>query len=403
VQSNQNYYLFLVLIILMSSVSIFATDTYLPALPDMALHFNATQTEIQFSFTIFLLGLAGSQLIAGVLSDRFGRKKVVISGFVLFTLSSILCAYANTLPQFIAFRLLQAIGGGVGSVTSRALIADRYDRQEAVKIFSTVFPIVGASSAVAPLIGGYLTYFFGWQSNFWMIAGFGIIILISVFFSLKNEASRQHTNPLSESRMQGYLDVLGNIEFLGYVFVICAGFCVFRSYAVESPFVFGYQGYTAEDMGHFYLVISIAYIAGNLVAKKLINKMSVESLLGLGFLFVVFGGIFLVTSLLIFTNNSFAIIIPMTIVIFGNGLLYPVASGAAMTSVRAAHYGTASGLIGAIQCVLGACCSHWVGDLCQGNALSLAFFIGMLIVAGFVSYLLLIVYKTKSDTLTEDL
>ena len=230
----------------MSSVSIFATDTYLPALPDMALHFNCTQTEIQLSFTVFLLGLAGSQLIVGALSDRFGRKKIVISGFVLFTLSSILCANAHTLSQFIIFRLLQAIGGGVGSVTSRALVVDRYNRQESVKIFSTIFPIVGSSAAIAPFIGGYLTTFFGWRSNFFMIAIFGLIILFCVFLCLKNKVPSVSTKHPPTSKKQGYSDVLGNLEFLGYALIIAAGFCVFRSYSVETPFVFSRQGYAPE-------------------------------------------------------------------------------------------------------------------------------------------------------------
>jgi DHA1 family bicyclomycin/chloramphenicol resistance-like MFS transporter len=388
----------------MSSVSIFATDTYLPALPEMAVHFNATQTEIQLSFTVFLLGLAGSQLIAGALSDRFGRKKIVVSGFILFTLSSILCANSNTLSQFIAFRLLQAIGGGVGSVTSRALVVDRYDRQEAVKIFSTVFPIVGCSSAIAPLIGGYLTYFFGWQSNFYMIAIFGLVILLCVFLCLKNKAPGVLVNRLSASKTQGYRDVLGNLEFWGYALIIAAGFCVFRSYSVESPFVFNSQGYAAEKMGQFYIVVALAYIAGNLFAKKLINKSPVAYVLRMGFSFFMLGGFCMVGSLLIFDNNPFGIIIPMAIVTFGNGLLFPVASAAAMTSVQSNHYGIASGLLGAIQCVLAAFCSNWVGELCQGRAISLSLFIGMLILVGFLSYLLLVVYNAKSDaTLTEDI
>lgn len=403
-QSKQNHYLFLLLITLLSSVSIFATDTYLPALPSMAIHFNVAQTDIQLSFTVFLLGLASSQLIAGVLSDQFGRKKVVISGFILFTLSSILCARSNTLSQFITFRLLQAIGGGVGSVTSRALVADRYDRQEAVKIFSTVFPIVGVSSAIAPLIGGYLTCFLGWQSNFYMIAIFGIVILLCVFLCLKNKVPSVSVNYPATSKAQGYKDVLSNLEFWGYALIIAVGFCVFRSYSVESPFVFNSQGYAAEKVGQFYIVVALAYITGNLFAKKLINTSTVAYVLRMGFSFFIFGGFCMVGSLLIFDNNPFAMIIPMAIITFGNGLLFPVASAAAMTSVQANHYGIASGLLGAIQCVLAAFCSNWVGELCQGCAISLSLFIGTLILVGFLSYLLLVVYNAKSDaTLTEDI
>jgi DHA1 family bicyclomycin/chloramphenicol resistance-like MFS transporter len=403
VQPKQNYYLFLILVTLMSSVSIFATDTYLPALPDMALHFNCTQTEIQLSFTVFLLGLASSQLIAGALSDRFGRKKIVISGFILFTVSSVLCANSDTLPQFITFRLLQAIGGGVGSVTSRALVVDRYDRQEAVKIFSTVFPIVGSSSAIAPLIGGYLTYFFGWQSNFFMIAIFGLLILLCVFLCLKNKVPSVSADHLPTSKRRGYSDVLGNLEFLGYALIIGTGFCVFRSYSVESPFVFSNLGYAAEKMGQFYIALAVSYIAGNLFAKKLINKSPVEYVLRVGFSFFIVGGLCMVGSLLVFDNSLFGLIIPMAIVTFGNGLLFPVASAAAMTAVRSEHYGIASGLLGAIQCVLAAFCSNWVGELCQGRAISLSLFIGTLILIGFLSYLLLVVYKPKSEvSLTED-
>ncbi len=404
VQSKQNYYLFFILITLMSSVSIFATDTYLPALPSIASHFNATQTQVQLSFTVFLLGLASSQLIAGALSDRFGRKKIVVAGFILFTISSVLCACSNTLSEFIAFRLLQAIGGGVGSVTSRALVVDKYDRQEAVKIFATVFPIVGFSSAIAPFVGGYLTYFLGWQSNFFMIAIFGLVILLFVFLCLKTQVSTTVTHVSSALKVRKYGDILSNLEFLGYALIIAVGFCVFRSYSVESPFVLSNQGYAVEKMGRFYIVIAIAYIAGNLLARRLINQSTIAYVLRIGFLFFSLGGLCMIASVRIFENNPFGLIIPMTVITFGNGLLFPVASAAAMTSVRSEHYGIASGLLGAIQCLLAAFSSNWVGKLCQGSAVSLSFFIGALILFGFCSYLLLVVYRPKSDiSLTEDI
>ena len=387
----------------MSSVSIFATDTYLPALPDMAIHFNCTQTEIQLSFTVFLLGLAVSQLISGALSDQFGRKKIVVLGFMLFTVSSILCAYADTLSQFIIFRVLQAIGGGVGSVTSRALVVDKYDRQEAVKIFSTIFPIVGCSSAIAPLIGGYLSYFLGWQSNFVMIAMFGLLILLCVFLCLQNKVPRVNAPYLPIWKLEGYWHVLSNLEFLGYALIIVAGFCVFRSYSVESPFILSRQAYAPEKIGQFYVTLALAYVAGNLLAKKLINTSTVAYVLRVGFSFFIVGGFCMVASLSIIDNNPFALVIPMAVITFGNGLLFPVASAAAMTSVRSEHYGIASGLLGAIQSVFGAFCSHWVGALCQGRAIALSFFIGAVISVGFLSYLLLIVYKPKSNlSLRED-
>jgi len=408
--SKRNYYFFIVLITLMSSVSVFATDIYLPALPDMAVYFNCSQTEIQMSFTVFLVGLASAQLIVGILSDRFGRRKIVFGGFALFTIASVLCAYADTLSHFILFRILQAVGGGVGSVTSRALVADRYNREESVKVFSTIFPIIGLSGAMGPFVGGYLTYFWGWQSTFLFIAGFGLVILLCAVFNLKNKDSKravdieQHSPKiLGFQKVQGYLDVLFNLEFLGYAFIVCAGFCVFRSYSVESPFVFNGQGYSAEEMGHFYIALSLAYIVGNLSAKKLIAKMTVEKVLRIGFLLFVLGGACMVGGAAIFIGNPYALIIPMSVVTLGNGFLFPVASASAMTAVRSEFAGTASGLMGAIQCLTAAFCSHWIGKFCQGEAVFMSLFIGALVLLGLCSFLLLIVYKPRAQvTATED-
>jgi DHA1 family bicyclomycin/chloramphenicol resistance-like MFS transporter len=177
--------LFLVVITLMGSVGLLATDIYLPALPEMATYFNCNQVEIQASFTLFLLGLAICQLVYGSLADRFGRKRVTLLGLTLFMIATLLCASAETLGEFLAFRLLQAMGGGVGSVVNRAIIADRYDKLQAAKVFSTIFPIIGLSAAIGPWIGGYLTYFMGWRSVFYFMAGFGAVVWVLVFFFLK--------------------------------------------------------------------------------------------------------------------------------------------------------------------------------------------------------------------------
>lgn len=391
---------------MMSSANLFATDIYLPALPDMATHFNCSQTEIQLSITVFLLGFASCQLVAGVLSDRFGRKKVALIGFTIFTIASLLCAYATNLQQFYGFRLLQALGGGVGSVISRALIADRYDRQQSAKIFSTTFPIIGLSAAITPSLGGHLTHWLGWRANFLVMAIFGLGILFIAFYYLNHYShstvnQEKLKNSKANSRgIQSYFEVISNIEFLGFALIICASFCVFRSFTVESPFVFNKEGYAAEEIGHFYTAISIAYVAGNLIAKKLINKMILEKILSIGISIFVLGGASMIVASLIYAHHPLALLIPMFIISLANGFLFPIGSAGAMSAVPGEFTGTASGVMGAIQCILAAFCINWVGKLCQGEALFMSIFIGTLILVGFSSYLLLIVYKPKTRMTT---
>lgn len=404
---KQGYYLFLSLIILMSSASLFATDIYLPALPDIANHFNCSQTDIQGSITVFLIGLASCQLAAGMLSDRFGRKKVVITGFTIFTLTSFLCAYAHSLTEFYILRILQAMGAGAGSVVSRTLIANRYDRQTAAQIFSTTFPIIGLSAAIAPLIGGYLTTLWGWRSTFMVIAGLGLAVLCILFCSL--EDNNNLTSERSKSRNEvnlmtvgfpGYLNVIRTLEFLGYALIISASFCVFRCYAVESPFVFNKQGYGAEQIGHFYFGIPFTYVFGNLLAKKLLNKLSLEKVLTYGIAIFVLGGLCMVVATLLLDFNPYAIILPMCLITIGNGFLFPVGSAGALSAVSSEYIGTASGVMGAIQFLGAAVCINWVGKLCQGEAVLMAMFVGTIILIGLSSYLFLMVYKTKTRVTT---
>ena len=397
--------IFLVVIIAMGSVGLLATDIYIPALPEMAQYFNCTQPEIQASFTVFLLSLAACQLVYGVLCDRFGRKLISILGLSLFVIASIFCAFADSLGVFLFSRIVQAIGGGVGSVVTRAIIADRFNRFDAVKIFSTTFPIIGLSAAIGPFIGGYLTYFFNWRANFIFLALFGITTLCLVLFCLeetKTEKKIITQKPGLLATFRGYKDVIGNLHFLGFAFILCSGFAVFRSYSAESPFVFKSVGYAAEEMGAFYFALSVAYIIGNLCAKKLINKWQVESVLKLGFGFFVFGGICMIFGSLYVSLTPYAIIAPMAIVVLGNGFLFPTSSASAMTSVPTNFSGMASGLLGALQFITAAFCINWVGRLCQGNALSMSLFIGVIIVIGLLSFIFLASYRSQNIELSRD-
>jgi DHA1 family bicyclomycin/chloramphenicol resistance-like MFS transporter len=348
-----------------------------------------------------LLGLAICQLMAGVLSDRFGRKRVVMIGLSLFIASSILCLYARTFSEFMLCRLFQALGAGVGSVISRVLVSDKFNRQEAVKVFSTIFPVVGLSSAIGPWVGGHLTKLWGWKSIFIFIAGFGVLILIVAYYALGNE--KRPTNKrlrVAIKRLfspREYWGLIRNIEFLGCALIIWASFCVFRCYSIESPFVFSKQGYLAEDIGRFYIPLSFAYLIGNMIAKKMINFVPLERLLRIGILFFVLGGGAMVSAALLLEHSPYTVVIPMCLITLGNGFLFPVGSAVAMTAVPVSVGGMAAGLMGAMQCLLAAACVSWIGKICQGEFIALAFFIGGIVLVGFISYLLLIVYKPRNQ------
>lgn len=399
---NQAPLHFILLVILIGTVGMLGTDIYLPAIPEMTQVFQCTQSEIQGTFTIFLLGLAICQLIYGGLCDYFGKKNVVLFGLSLFVISSLLCSLATTLDQFLFYRILQAIGGGAGSVVSRAIITSRYTKSEAVKIYSTTFPIVGLSAAIAPLIGGYLTSYFSWKSTFYFIAGYGLIALLMVLRYLVTDDKSNVSSQANQSiytrynAVKKYRDVILNPTFLGYTLIICAGFAAFRSYTVESPFVFDKQGYNVEEMGSFYIALSASYLLGNLLAKKLVNHMSVEWVLCVGFCFFGLGGLGFLLGAHFISVSPYMVILPMSMITFGNGLLFPTGSASALASVPNTFSGTASGLVGALQFLTAAACVHWIGEICQGHAPSLSIFIGVILLIGFISYLFLLSFRTKS-------
>lgn len=400
---------FLITLIMMSSVGLFATDIYLPSLPEMTQYFNCSQSDIQASFTVFLLGLASCQLVYGILADRFGRKRILIFALTLFVLASLLCAFAQTLTQFIFFRFLQALGGGSGSVISRAIVINRYSRTEAVKVFSTIFPVIGLSGAIAPLIGGYLTYFFDWRSNFYFMALFGSVSLGLVLALLpKTTAPLPLANDTNNSASQvtpfkasQYLDVLKNVPFLGYAFVLCTGFAVFRCYTVESPFVFDNQGYVVEDMAHFYIGLSIAYFVGNLIAKRLVNFRSVNEVIRMGFYISALGCFGMIISIYYFANSPYAVIIPMSVITLANGFLFPTGSAGALSSIPPAVAGMASGVMGFLQFVTAALCVHWIGSVCQGDAQTLSLYLGSIIAVGMTCFWFFVYPKKDSAVSTE--
>src|SRR5271154_2766335 len=171
---------FLIILILgaLSTISPFAIDMYLPAFPEIAATLHTSTAKISLSISSYFAGLAAGQLVYGPLLDRFGRKRPLYAGLVLFIVSSLLCLRVRTVEWLVALRVAQALGGCAAQVASMAMVRDFFPVQETARIISLLILILGVSPLLAPTVGGYVALHLGWQWVFIVLALFGFLVVV---------------------------------------------------------------------------------------------------------------------------------------------------------------------------------------------------------------------------------
>src|SRR5690554_5754410 len=215
-----------------------AVDMYLPALPQIGADFHAGTDQVQLTLSVYLAGFAIAQLICGPLADRFGRKPIMIGGFLLFTVASIGCAMANNIETLQLFRFLQALGGSAGPVLGRAIIRDIYTPREAAKILALLASIMALAPAVAPTLGGIMVAGFGWHSIFIVLGGYALIMAVVVAFGIPEPMRPEYRQPLKLcSLLRNYRAIGTDISFLGYTLTNALLFSGLFAFLSGSSFV----------------------------------------------------------------------------------------------------------------------------------------------------------------------
>jgi MFS transporter, DHA1 family, multidrug resistance protein len=266
-----------------------AIDAYLPALPQLASELGTTVHRAELSISIFLGGFAVGQLVCGPLSDRLGRKPILMTGLLLFMIASVMLAMSSSLAELFAWRFVQALGGGASVVNSSAIVRDCFKGRDAAKVMSTMAMIMMLAPLVAPLIGSILLYLAGWQSVFLFLAGYAAMVLLVIGFGLPETHPGGSPEVTPMRVLRNYASVLSHREARGYICAVAMSFSGLMAFVTSSPFVYMELLKISPAAYPFVFGANIVFVAmcSRMNVRLLRNRSPRQNLLlGLGIQFV---------------------------------------------------------------------------------------------------------------------
>src|SRR3954447_22737118 len=379
----------LLMLVAMTGVAPISLYMLVPALPVLATTFGRDISVAQMTVSLYMVGIACSQIIMGPLSDRFGRRPVLLGGLGLMVAASAACVFAETLPQLIAARFLQALGGASGMVVSRAIIRDLYSRERISSMISLVIAVMMIAQMLSPLTGGILETAFGWRAIFYVITAATLTVAILIAVALPETRRRRAEG----GNFRGDVgDLLTSRAFIGYVLCQVLASQIIFTFAGGGPYLVVTQmGRSSAEYGAWFATTGFAYLVGNLFCVRFAPRHSLEKLIWFG-LALQFGGALLNLIFSIVGTNqapSWLFGTQMIVMVANAFVMNNAAAGA--ISIRPQAAVTASGVMVSLQMGFGSLCSQF--GACLGGhfatpvALNLAILVLSLACASSMAFL----------------
>jgi DHA1 family bicyclomycin/chloramphenicol resistance-like MFS transporter len=342
----------------------------IPALPDTARALAVSAGTVQLTITLYLIGLAIGQLLYGPVSDRFGRRPVLLGGLALFTLAGIATTAAPNAWMLVIARILQSIGACSGLVLGRAMVRDSATADRAAAQLAMLTLVMSAAPAIAPVLGGYAAAWFGWRAAFALLAVIGAITLACAVLLLPETNALQSS--ARASMLLGSLRLFRSRAFCGYVLGGACTTTSFYAFMAASPFILvDLLHQPTERVGLYYLLLMAGVAAGGLSANRLAGRIRAQTALRLANSFAIAGAAcFMLTDLTGWLNVA-TVIAPVVVFMIGAGMASPFALSGAV-SVNPHAIGAASGLYGFTQMAYGALCTVIVEVWHPGSVFTVA-------------------------------
>lgn len=355
---TRRYYIFLVFyLVMLSAFGSFVNDMYLPTLPEMTRFFHCSVSMVQLGLTFGMIGLGVGQILMGPLSDRYGRKPVLVISMLVFIVGAVVSVFSVNIHMFLWCRLVQGVGASGGYFLARTIPADLYGGRQLAKMMALIGAINGFAPASAPVLGGFMADTIHWQGIFWVLAAFALLlILIGIFYKESLIPANRLKGPLRDS-FREYLPLLKNRAFMTHVLLKGSALGLLFAYTSSAPFIMQtVYGFSALKFGLFMGFNALFAAAGSMIALRFKVLKSAAWVGG----WVILISTVVVALALFFVHDFWAYECSLLPVIFSMGMIFTVGNTLAMNEGRT-NAGAASAILGVGGYAFGALVAPLVG------------------------------------------
>ena len=388
---NQGYIFYACLLGFLTMIGPIAIDIFLPAVPAIAQGLNVGIGSIEFSLTAIFAGNALGQIIYGPLSDRFGRKPIIVLALLIYFIATVGAGLAADVGTLICWRFIQGLMTASGRILSNAVARDLFEREKLAKLITAIMLISAISTVGSSPLGGYLSENFHWRTVFWFMSAYsGAAVIIFLFF-FKETIEEKDYRALRPSVLLGnFADILRNRIFL--INVICGGFVLSGLVAYlnsSSGLLIGTFGIKPGAYGLWFSLVMIGYMAAAGIAGKLIDYVDMRWLIRFGSITVALSGLVMLGFAVAEINHVLAVVVPMMFFMVGLAILLPQTTSASLTPFPR-NAGAASSLQGFIQNSMAAVVSALLSTFADGSSIPMATAIALCGLAAAATYVLYI-------------
>ena len=343
----------------------------LPSMQEWGAIFDTHQADVQLTFSGYVIAYGALQLVYGPLSDRHGRKPILMLGLVVAGLASVMGALATDITTLTAARVLQGAGSAASMVVSRSMVQDLFTGPQRTRVMAYIGMALGMCPPLATLIGGQIHVRYGWQANFALLAVLAVLLLVAAWLGLPRVA--QPPPPQGHwlrAMLSAYVRLLREPRFVLYVSILAATTATFYAFLAGAPIVLKGYGIGPDGIGWFIMAVPVSYIVGNFMTSRLIQQVGESRVMAWGQALTLVGLVVMLALGLSGVQTALAVALPLLLLGFGHGLLNPPAL-AGTVGVLPTLAGSAAAVAGLMQQLTGAAGGYLVGLVPHEGALNL--------------------------------